>query len=143
MQKRLLGAIDDSSDNYTALPEFRCTFGGRSIVPDIAVIAWNRIQLNDREEPVDDFLEAPSWAIEILSPKQQATRVIDNLLHYLQYGCQLGWLLDPDDYSVLIFTPQRELQICRGDRALPVLDDIHLTLTAEQVFAWLKLQQRS
>ncbi|XQQ05061.1 MAG: Uma2 family endonuclease [Leptolyngbya sp. IPPAS B-1204] len=48
LQKRLLNTIDNHTDTYTALPESRCTFGGRSIVLDIAAIAWNRIQINER-----------------------------------------------------------------------------------------------
>jgi Uma2 family endonuclease len=34
LQKRLLAEIDRSSRTHTALPELRCSFGGRSIVPD-------------------------------------------------------------------------------------------------------------
>jgi len=59
LQKRLLSEVDSQTDDYTALPELRCTFGGRSIVPDIAVIAWNRIHFNEVGEPEDDFTEAP------------------------------------------------------------------------------------
>lgn len=115
LQKRLVAAIDNHTDTYTALPELRCTYpsgspasqvyGGRSIVPDIAVVAWDQIPLKETGEPEDDFLAAPNWSIEILSPDQKANRVIDNLLHCLQNGCKLGWLIDPDDYSVLIFAP--------------------------------------
>ncbi|BAZ48261.1 hypothetical protein NIES4103_08680 [Nostoc sp. NIES-4103] len=141
LQKRLLTAIDNSNDQYTALPELRCTFAGRSIVPDVAVVAWSRIQLNEVGEPEDHFTEAPDWAIEILSPDQNANRVIDNLLYCLQHGCQLGWLIDPDDYSVLIFAPQQQPEICRGENQLRVLEGINLTLTAEQVFGWLKLRR--
>lgn len=142
LQKRLLGAIDNSSDRYTALPELRCTFGGRSVVPDVAVIAWDRIQINEVGEPEDDFTEAPDWTIEILSPDQKATRVIDNILYCLQHGCKLGWMLDPDDYSILTFTPRQEPTVYRGNRQLLVLEGIDLTLTAEQVFAWLKVGRR-
>lgn len=141
LQKRLLNAVDDS-DDYTALPELRCTFGGRSVVPDVAVIAWNRIQINEAGEPEDNFTEAPDWTIEILSPDQKATRVIDNILHCLRHGCKLGWMLDPDDYSILIFTPHQEPGVYRGGRQLPVLEGINLILTAEQVFAWLKVGRR-
>lgn len=141
IQKRLLRVVDDGSDNYTALPELRCTFAGRSIVPDVAVVAWNRIQLNEIGEPVDNFEQAPDWTIEILSPDQKANRVIDNILHCLQNGCRLGWLIDPDDYSILIFTPQQAPKICRGSTKLEVLEGIDLILTAEEVFSWLKLHQ--
>ncbi|MBE9007969.1 Uma2 family endonuclease [Fortiea sp. LEGE XX443] len=142
LQKRLLIEVDSHSDDYTALPELRCTFAGRSVVPDIAVIAWNRIPINDIGEPEDNFTEAPDWTIEILSPDQKVTRVIDNILHCLKHGCQLGWMLDPDDYSVLIFAPGQELEVCRGGCILPLLKDVNLTLTAEQVFAWLQVGKR-
>ncbi|APB33674.1 Uncharacterized protein conserved in cyanobacteria [Gloeomargarita lithophora Alchichica-D10] len=142
LQKRLLTEVDSNSKAYTALPELRCTFAGRSVVPDIAVIAWNRIQVNEVGEPEDNFIAAPDWSIEILSPDQKANRVIDNLLHCLKHGCRLGWMLDPDDYSVLIFAPHQEPNVCRGICQLQVLEGVHLELTAEQVFAWLKIDKR-
>jgi Uma2 family endonuclease len=140
LQKQLLIAIDNSSDNYTALPELRCTFAGRSIVPDISVIAWNRIQINDTGSE-DNFIEAPDWTIAILSPDQKATRVIDNILHCLHYGCKLGWLVDPDDRSILTFAAQQEPNIYRGEVPIPTLPEVKLELTACQIFAWLKVNK--
>ena len=137
-----MAEVDNHSQVYTALPELRCTFAGRSVVPDIAVIAWERIQVNDIGEPEDNFIAAPDWSIEILSPDQKANRVIDNLLHCIRHGCQLGWMLDPDDYSILTFAPQQEPNICRGSCQLQVLPGVDLELTAEQVFAWLKINER-
>ncbi|PSO73960.1 MAG: hypothetical protein BRC50_11910 [Cyanobacteria bacterium SW_11_48_12] len=142
LQKRLLSEIDGNSSDYTALPELRCTFAGRSVVPDVAVITWSRIGINEAGEPEDNFIEAPDWSIAILSLEQKATRVIDNLLHCLRHGCKLGWLIDPDDYSVLTFTPQHEPDICRGDRQLPVLEGVNLEVTAAQFFVWLKMGKR-
>ena len=147
LQKRLLRAIDDCaartlrdrSEEYTALPELRCTFGGRSVVPDIVVVSWDKIKVNEAEEPYDNFLEAPDWSIEILSPDQNANRVIDNILHCLHHGSQLGWLIDPDDYSVLIFSPQQEPNLCRGSQQLRVLGGLDMIITAEEVFSWLKV----
>lgn len=135
LQKRILAEVDRHSEVYTALPELRCTFGGRSVVPDVAVVAWNRIQVNAAGEPEDNFLEPPDWSIEILSPDQRANWVLDNLLHCIKHGCQLGWLINPDDYSVLIFAPQREPIFCRGASQLQALSEVDLELTAEQVFA--------
>jgi Uma2 family endonuclease len=53
-----------------AFPELRCTFGGRSLVPDVAVLLWQQIQFDEDGETLDDVLIAPYWAIEILSPQQ-------------------------------------------------------------------------
>jgi Uma2 family endonuclease len=150
LQKRLLNAVDDHTDGYTALPELRCTFGGRwsttdqgsSVVPDIAVIAWERIAVNASGEPEDNFTAAPDWTIEILSPAQKVTRVMDNILHCLTHGCRSSWMVDPDDYAIFGFTPQREPEVFRGDRVLPVLAGVDLTLTAAQVFEWLQVKRR-
>jgi Uma2 family endonuclease len=57
----------------------RCTFGGRSLVPDIAVFEWSRIPLNANGEIENRFEIVPDWTIEILSPDQNPTRVINNI----------------------------------------------------------------
>jgi len=44
-----------------AFPELRCTFGGRAIVPDIAVLLWEQIQFDDSGEPLGDVLIAAYW----------------------------------------------------------------------------------
>ncbi|WP_072619707.1 Uma2 family endonuclease [Spirulina major] len=142
LQKRLLTQLDGLNENYLTLPELRCTFGGRSIVPDVVMISFNAIQFNELGEPEDQFLTAPDWAIEILSPDQSSNRVIDNLLHCLKHGSKLGWLVDPNDYSVLILTAPQDVKICRGDQLLQVLPDLELQLTAQDIFNWLKLGKK-
>jgi Uma2 family endonuclease len=139
LQKRLIRAIDAVGDRDTAMPELRCTFGDRSIVPDVAVVAWERVVLTDDGEPIDQFLAAPDWMIEILSPEQSTTRVLDKLLHSLQFGSQLAWLVDPQDRSVLTLLPDRSPLIGRRADPLLCLPDLPLTLTAEQIFGWLKV----
>ncbi len=121
-----------------AFPERRCSFGGRSIVPDIAVIYWARVPLSSTGEIADEFNEAPDWAIEILSPDQSANRVTANLLHGLKHGGKLGWLIDPDDRSILVLRPSQEPQIyAQTDRPL-VLPNLNFNLTVEAIFDWLK-----
>ena len=124
-----------------AFPELRCTFGGRSIVPDIAVLLWEQIQFDDSGEPVDDVRIAPYWTIEILSPQQSSNRVTRKIIHCLQHNCQLGWLIDPDDRSILAFLPNQQPQFCEGSDVLSVPEMIPLNITAEQVFSWLRMQQ--
>ena len=122
-----------------AFPELRCTFGGRSIVPDIAVLSWENIQFNEEGEPIDDILVAPDWVIEIMSPNQSSNRVTGNILHCLENGSKLGWLIDPDDRSVLCFTPQQQPKLLVANQELKVLDGIQLSLTATELFGWLKM----
>jgi Uncharacterized protein conserved in cyanobacteria len=138
IQKRLLSEIDAHTEVFTALPELRCTFGNRSFVPDIAVIAWERLGISSRGEFDDDFNQAPDWSMEILSPEQNVSRVIDNLLHCLRYGCQLAWLIDPDDSSVIVFMPNQLPLVCHAENELPVISGIELSLTPARIMAWLR-----
>lgn len=42
-----------------AFPELRCTFGGRSTVPDVAVFRWERIPRDENGEVANTFPIAP------------------------------------------------------------------------------------
>lgn len=145
---RLQGKLIDTINQVTeeariayAFPELRCTFGGRSIVPDIAILRWENIEVDENGEPLDDVLIPPNWTIEILSPEQSSNRVTGNILHCLKYGCELGWLLDPDDYSILIFQPEKQPELRQGKDELIILEGITLNLTVEQIFGWLKMRE--
>lgn len=138
---RVINEVVEEPKIAYAFPELRCTFGGRSIVPDIAVLLWEQIQFDESGEPVDDVVVAPYWAIEILSPQQSSNRVTKKIIHCLQHNCQLGWLVDPDDRSILAFLPNQQPQFCEGSDVVPVPEIIPLNITAEQVFSWLRMQQ--
>lgn len=125
-----------------AFPELRCGFGGRSIVPDVPVFCWKQISFNPAGDIPDNFNLAPDWAIEILSPEQRPNKVLGNLLHCLEHGSRLGWFIDPDDLSILGLQPQQQPVLCQGEQALPVLPEIELSLTVNQVFGWLKMGLR-
>ncbi|MGI0489447.1 Uma2 family endonuclease [Pantanalinema rosaneae CENA516] len=94
-----------------AFPELRCTFGGRSLVPDIAVVTWERIPRDPNGEVANTFAIAPDWTIEILSPDQSQTKVTKNILHCLQHGTQMGWLIDPDEQTVFVYRPKQETEV--------------------------------
>ena len=106
------------------------------------VLPWSNIPFNDQGEPLDDITIAPDWMIEILAPGQRAKRVTSNILYALGFGTTLGWLIDPDDRSVLIFLPQQQPIFCRGSDRLLSLEEIGLELRAEELFSWLKMISR-
>ena len=122
-----------------AFPELRCSFGGRSIVLDIAVFQWLRIPCEADGEAPNDFLRSPDWVIEILSPNQSSNQVTGKILDCLDHGCQLGWLLEPQDRSALVFCPDQVPQLQRGQARLPVLEGLALVLTVDQIFSWLQM----
>ena len=122
-----------------AFPELRCTFGGRSTVPDVTVFSWDRIPRDENGEIADFFLAAPDWTIEILSPDQSHTRVTKNILHCLDNGTQLGWLIDPSEQSIFAYYPKQQPRFFEDSSdVLPVPDFAKsFQLTLGQLFRWL------
>ena len=132
-----INQIAKSEKIALAFPELRCTFGGASIVPDIAVFRWDRIPRTAAGRIVNRFETYPDWAIEIVSPEQSLTKVLGKLLHCTEHGAELGWLIDPSEDTVLTVFGNQRVQLFQGASVLPVLDGARLALTAEQVFSWL------
>jgi Uma2 family endonuclease len=122
-----------------AFSERRCTFGGRSIVPDISVFVWERIARDDNGEVANTVSHTPDWVIEILSPEQSPTRVTKNILHCLEYGTQIGWLIDPEEKIVFVYYGDRPTQFFdRSEHLLPVSAFASaFQLTVGELFGWL------
>ncbi|WP_308256901.1 Uma2 family endonuclease [Geminocystis sp. GBBB08] len=121
-----------------AFSELRCTFGTRSIVPDISVISWQNIP-KDPQEEIDNNIEiAPNWIIEILSLQQSSIRVIDNILFALNYGTEIAWLIDPQEKIIIVFLPNQQPQIKQNNDLLPVLSWLSdWQLSTQDIFNYL------
>ncbi len=122
-----------------ALPELRCTFGGATIIPDVAVFRWERIPRTESGRIANRFESHPDWAIEILSPDQSQTKVLRNLLHCCKNGTELGWLILPDEAGILAVHPNQRIELLEAKDLLPILSNIALSLNVEQVFGWLNI----
>ena len=124
----------------SAYPELRCSFGGRAIVPDVVIVTNERIPRDENGYTANVFAIAPDWTIEILSPDQSHTKVAKNILHCIQHGTQMGWLIDPEEQSVFIYLPDRATQLFdEAPNLLPVpefAEDFQLTLG--ELFDWLR-----
>lgn len=145
VQTRLSSAVNQTgiaARTAHAFTELRCTFGGRSIVPDIAVFEWSHLPLDQNGEIENVFPIYPDWTIEILSPDQRPTRVIDNIVFCLNHGTQLGWLIDPDERIVLIFLPnQLPITLENPATQLPILSTLSgWQITIGELFSWLSFQ---
>ncbi|MBW4694538.1 MAG: Uma2 family endonuclease [Lyngbya sp. HA4199-MV5] len=122
-----------------AFTELRCTFGGRSIVPDISVFTWNRLARDEKGEIANSFPLAPDWTIEILSPDQSQTKVTKNILHCLEYEAQMGWLIDPEEQTVFVYRPKQQVQVFDQRNQLLLVPPFagELQLTVGELFSWL------
>ena len=143
IQKKLLFAIDPILSNAgigQAFPELRCTFGGRSIVPDVVVFKEDKIAYDENGDIENVFSIPPDWTIEILSPAQSTTKVLKNIDHCLAYGSQMCWLIDPIDRAVFICIGERNFQMLdEPGTILPVPAFAgSIQLTVEQLFSWIQ-----
>ena len=136
-----VNAVAKAARVACAFPEFRCVFGEAAIVPDVTVFRWQRIPRTPSGRVANRFEIHPDWAIEILSPSQSQTKVLANLLHCVEHGTELGWLLDPENESVLAIFPESRVKLYQGTEPLPLLKDIDLAVSAIEVFNWLALPE--
>jgi Uma2 family endonuclease len=143
IQRELLLVISPILSNQgiaQAFPELRCTFGGRSVVPDVVVFQQNRIPRLANGKIANVFELAPDWTIEILSPDQSTTKVLKNIQHCLNHGSQMGWLINPEDESVFVGEQNSQFAIFDdGSSQLPIPEFASdLSLTVGDIFGWLK-----
>jgi Uma2 family endonuclease len=140
----IINQLVEEREIAQAFPELRCVFGGRAIVPDVTVFAWDKIPVDDNDDIANIFNDAPDFLIEILSPDQNQTRVTGKILYALNHGSQMGWLIDPSARSILIYLPQQQTQLFEEEeQILPVPDLVKdLQLTVGDVFGWLKKSKK-
>lgn len=122
-----------------AFLELRCTFAGRSILPDVAFLRREKIRLDDKGEPEDETTVPPDVHVEIISPDRRVRRSRAKLEHSTANGCSLGLLIHPYRGAVEVFRPgvgpESLLQdgMIVGDPILP-----GLCLPVREVFGWLR-----
>jgi len=144
VQGKLVSTINDIAESQhlaVAFPELRCSFAGRSIVPDVVVLQWDRIPRDENGDIANVIPTYPDWIIEILSPDQSQTKVTGKILHCLKQGTLLGWLIDPAERSILVFPANQQPDLLEEEEnVLPVPNFVsELNLTVGHIFGWLKL----
>jgi Uma2 family endonuclease len=143
IQARLVRLIDNFAEPRRlalSFPELRVRFEGRSLVPDVAVFRWDRVQRKPSGRLENVVTIAPDIAIEITSPEQPAAALVDKCRGYVDNGVVVALLLDPDRATVRLFRKGQPEQILRGSDRID-LDEVlpGFELTVDQVFAALKV----
>ncbi len=97
-----------------AFPELRTTFSGASPVPDVSVIAWQRLPRDATGGLLMDFHQSPDIAVEITSPGRWLNAMRERCRWYADHGVPLTLLVDPQRESVLLFVAHAEERLLRG-----------------------------
>jgi Uma2 family endonuclease len=131
-----------STKTAYAFTELRVTFGGRSYVPDVAVLRWDRIQFDEDGTVSDDnVVDPPDIAVEIVSPGQSVAFLIRKCVWYTENGVLVAMLVDPKDRSVILFCPGQSLRVLEGEDSIP-LDDVlaGFQMTVNELFDSMRLR---
>jgi Uma2 family endonuclease len=119
LQRNLVNAINQQPDGYEAIQELRCIVPPLSPVPDIAVVAISRLPEND-----GPFQGAPDWLIEIRSPDQSTLELQKKIVHCLDNGTQLAWLIDIQRQQIWVWQGTELPMIYAGEEVLPALGNL-------------------
>lgn len=125
LQRNLVNYINTHTDQFEAVQELRCLVPPYSPVPDIAIVALDRLPAEDG--PLNG---APDWLIEIRSPDQSTLDLQSKILHCLGNGTQLAWLIDPDRQQVWVWQGDDLPKVYSGADTLPHLGVPELTVNA-------------
>jgi Uma2 family endonuclease len=142
IQGKLTNVINDIAEEKKiaiAFPELRCTFERKSIVPDVVVLKYQNIPRDQNGDIANVISIPPDWMIEIVSADQSHSKLIKKILRCLDGGCELAWLIDPEEKTIFTYYPQQKTQYFEEDRdLLPTPEFLkELKLTLGDVFSWL------
>ncbi|HEX8199666.1 MAG TPA: Uma2 family endonuclease [Isosphaeraceae bacterium] len=133
-----LNQVAEPAGLGSAFVELRCTFAGRSIVPDVVFLLSEHILADKTGEIADETPLPPDIHIEIISPKQGVGTAAEKLLHATANGCPLGWLIHPYRKTIDVYRPGRPPErlaaagVLEGEPVPP-----GFRLPAAEVFGWL------
>jgi Uma2 family endonuclease len=85
--------------SYEALPELNVLCGGDRLVPDITVT-----ERSARYED-GDLADAPALAVEIMSPGQTLSDLVDRCERLHKAGAAQCWIIWPERRQAWMFTP--------------------------------------
>ncbi|WP_017306871.1 Uma2 family endonuclease [Spirulina subsalsa] len=129
LQRNLMNYINEQTDRFEAIQELRCIIPPYSPVPDIVVIATERLSNED-----GPFNGSPDWLIEIRSPDQSTLDLQNKILHCLRHGTQLAWLIDGNSQQIWVWEGESLPRIFSGTDLLPDCG-LGLELTVERIVA--------
>jgi Uma2 family endonuclease len=106
--------------NFTAV-------GGKNPSPDVSWIEKSRLEGVDTSDLIP---VVPDFVIELRSKTDPLKEVRAKMEEYRRVGVRLGWLINPQDRTVEIYRPQRDVEIL-ADPATLNGEDVLLGFTLD------------
>lgn len=103
------------------------------LAPDVAYVERSRYEAVENEIAYLPF--APDLAIEVLSPNDRFSRVESKAFTWLDAGCRLVLLVDPESETVHAYRSRKQIQVFERSEIIDCSDAVPgWTLPVEQVF---------
>jgi len=124
------GKVFDSSASFK-LPN------GAIRSPDVAWIAQERWAQLSPEQRRTFAPICPDFVLELVSPADDLATLEAKMQEYLENGCRLGWLVNPETRSVIIYRPNTAPEMVTFDVLLSGEDVLPgLTLDLRHIFGY-------
>ena len=123
-----LGKVFDSSTGFR-LPN------GAIRSPDVAWIAQERWAQLSPEQRRTFAPICPDFVVELVSPTDDVNALEAKMQEYIENGCRLGWLVNPQKRQVTVYRPQMAPEIISFDVPLTGEDVLPgFTIDLRQIF---------
>ncbi len=88
--------------------------GERGLKPDVAFVSTARLDGDENK----GFPIPPDLAIEVLSPTDAQSRVVDRAFAYLSAGTRLVWVLEPRSKTVTVYRSEMDIALLTTEDTL-------------------------
>ncbi len=96
---------------FRAVPEYELR---------VADVAWVTQERWDQIDPEDNLHGAPELVIEVLSPSNTMSEILDKEQLCLEHGCLEFWVADADRRQVKVSTPDGRTTTYRAGQEIPL-----------------------
>ena len=100
---------------FGAKAGFRSATIPTRFAPDAAFVSAARMPASI---PAGFFPGPPDLAVEVLSPNDRASEVLTKVSDWLEAGCRIVWVVDPEARSVTVYGPKEAMRILHRPDAL-------------------------
>ena len=88
--------------------------GERGLKPDVAFVSSTRLDGDENK----GFPIPPDLAIEVISPTDVQTRVVEKAFAYLNAGTRLVWILEPRSKTVTVYRSEEDIALLQYEDTL-------------------------
>lgn len=106
-KKNKLGIVSDSNGGFY-LPS------GAMRIPDVAWIPNERYSQFSELEQSKFLYYCPDFVIELKSPSDRINLLKAKMVEWIENGCRLAWLIDPDAEEAYVYRPGKPVQEIKG-----------------------------